>query len=477
MPQQFSISIDRIVDLLGLEREPKNRRGNSYNVRCPFCGDTKYHMNINTEKNAYNCVICTGEKNGGGALDLYGRVALGTPLIPGKAENGGNGDVLYKKLAKALRIPQPVDYERTAKKRREVRAIYPASDDALNRCYTALLNLDPLRLADQHKANLMKRGLNEESIIHNGYRSMPEDCEWVYQYPQSVDEFQKANIAKSLGKYQKVKCRQKEQMIAGFIVGQELRKLDVLMERVPGFFKLNGYWLFNWEPGMLIPTRNRNGQIVGLQVRKDKGDLRYMTVSSKGLPEGVTDGISRIHFPLANSQLESATSIYLIEGPLKSDVTAHLIEEDAFFVAIQGVNNQNGLTEFFEEMKAVGANVIYNAFDMDKLTNPHVAAAGRSFRKKAGKSGIKVKMKLWDEVYARTKWLELVSLCVYHQIEVDLEPENIFTEVGKLAEALYRKKIQHSIYYDSDGKAHKDYWTDETKGIDDFLLSSKSSST
>ena len=108
MSYGFSISIDQVVDLLGLERDPRHGHGRaSYNVKCPFCDDKKYHMNINPGKNAYNCVHCQGDKTGGGALDLYGRAALGVELRPGKTKAGGNGDFIFAKLCEALSISKP----------------------------------------------------------------------------------------------------------------------------------------------------------------------------------------------------------------------------------------------------------------------------------------------------------------------------------------------------------------------------------
>ena len=39
-------NIDEVVELLGLEIDPKsNRNSDTYNVRCPLCGDKKFHMN------------------------------------------------------------------------------------------------------------------------------------------------------------------------------------------------------------------------------------------------------------------------------------------------------------------------------------------------------------------------------------------------------------------------------------------------
>ena len=94
--------IDEVVDLLGLEVDPKSRRdSSSYNVKCPFCRDKKYHMNINRAKNAYYCVLCTGDNKNTGVLDLYGRVRFGTPHIKGNGPSA-NGKELKFKLLNAL---------------------------------------------------------------------------------------------------------------------------------------------------------------------------------------------------------------------------------------------------------------------------------------------------------------------------------------------------------------------------------------
>lgn len=62
---KFSIDIREVVKLLGLKVSPQSDfNGTSFNVRCPFCNDTKYHMNINTVKNAYSCVKCSGGEKG-----------------------------------------------------------------------------------------------------------------------------------------------------------------------------------------------------------------------------------------------------------------------------------------------------------------------------------------------------------------------------------------------------------------------------
>ena len=464
MPQ-FTISIDRVVDLIGLARDPKGGDGPMYRVRCPFCGeDGKYKMHINTAQNVYKCFHCGV---GGGTLDLYARAALGMELVPGGKERGGNSRYVYAQLASALGMqkdmPKPVVKAPPRYNR--------ATDDALDKAYSAVLAFSHFSLSEKQKENLRKRGLDDERIQINGYRSVDPDCTWIEEYPRESKQYKTLGLDAEAIKFAPLKRQTQQQRIGGYIVARELAKRGVSMNGVPGFFRLKGKWLFRLEPGMLIPTRNQSGQIVGVQARKDEGSLRYMTVSSKGLPDGVTEGISRVHFPLSNRKLNQKSQIHITEGPLKADVIAYLMDDpDAYFVAVQGVQNTKDLPVLFEEAVAAGISVAYNAFDMDKITNPHVAKASRDLRKMAKNNGLQLRLKLWDIGFAQAKWLELSGLCRYAKIDAPIRPGNIFSEVGEMALKLHEKGIAHSSYPDLNGKFTRHYWSDITKGLDDFLL-------
>ena len=124
------------------------------------------------------------------------------------------------------------------------------------------------------------------------------------EYPEATDCYQRFRLERQCSEFDSLRRQPEELRIAGIAVAEQLQKADIDMEGVPGFFRFqvteNGnkkdIWSFRLETGMLIPTRNRNGEIVCLQARKDRGRLRYMTLSSKGLPGGVSSGISRTHF-------------------------------------------------------------------------------------------------------------------------------------------------------------------------------------
>lgn len=488
MPREFSIPIDRVVDLLGLVKEPSYTRGAaSYNVKCPFCGDKKYHMNINTVKNTYNCVLCCKDdgKSGGGALALYGRAALGVELKPGKRSAGGNGSWIYAKLLEALGssdVKTENPYLRSHSSYMAEQSgiggrIESADDSTLHRVYSALLAFPPFSLSDQHKENLLRRGLDEKTIVENQYRSIPYDLYWIDSYPTELEEFRRLNMMQFCDEQSSLKKTGFAVRVASFIVGRYLTKQGIIPKKVPGFYQLNGEWFFRIDDGMIIPTRNHCGEIVSLQLRTDHGNLRYRTISSKGLPHGVTEGISRLHYPLHNGDTSKPCCVYLTEGPLKADVALHLMEGNNAFLAIQGVANRKELPAAFAELKANGVTTVYNALDMDKITNPHVAAACKAIRALAKKEGLKMDLLSWDSEYAAQKNAELRALCLYHGIDTARadKKEDVFVSVGILADALTKCNVEHSIRIGMDRKENKCYWSDKTKGIDDFLLREKKS--
>lgn len=472
--KRFPIEIDSVVDLLGLERDPKGGKGDTYRVRCPFCHSDKYTMHVDRNQNVYNCFHCGGHHTGGGALDLFSRVALGRELIPGSTELGGNGHYVFAKLAEALKMNSRGDsLEGYSFTRRAASISKERTTDAnLNHAYSAILNFPWFELTPSHYDNLIRRGLDNDAIVRNGYRSISSECDWVSRYPEECAQFNTIdNVAIS---FSSLKRLSKKQRTAGFIIGRYLEQQQISMDGVPGFFRLNGQWCFRLETGMLIPTRNQAGEIVGLQVRKDKGDIRYMTISSKGLPDSVTSGISRIHFPLSNAPMDKKTKIYITEGPLKADVASFLIgASNILFVAVQGVQNTKELSVLFETAKKAGISKVYNCYDMDKLTNPHVAAASRKLQNEAKKYGLTMRRNVWDIDFAKQKWLELYGLCRYYNLFPKSDrPKNVFSEVACMAELLHQYEVQHSHYWFPEGVIKK-YWSEKTKGIDDFLLAER----
>ena len=479
----FPISIEEVVDFLGLERDPKGRSGaGSFNVKCPLCGDPSYHMNINTRKNTYFCVRCMdGTWKNTGVLDLYCRVSHGTPLD--RSDGREAFRTLMEALGKSSEPCKGVGYSAQRKERTEYAEILPAADEKLNRIYSALLSLPYLRLSEKHWEQLLDRGLTEEDIIRNGYATMPESehaLAGMEKNGELIDELRRFyadnGIADEKNRKWKLQMYSDTDVILGMKIAADIMaETGTEPDHVPGFFKVHGRWAFrSVDSGILIPTRNRYGQIVGMQTRRDIriGSLRYMTVSSKGLEEGVTTGIARTHFPL-DQQILSSTRVILTEGPLKSDVALSLMRRlgytDVSYIALQGVKSTRELPDIAETLAESGLTEIWDGFDADKLVNLQVframKAAGKILREHGN---ISLRPLFWDHDYAVRKETLMEELCMEHDLRWERH-ENVFSNIVSMAIALSSAKVGYDLI-SKDGILVEERWNPGTKGIDDYLL-------
>ena len=463
MSQSFSIPIEKVVDLLGLSQDPKTKEGApSFNCRCPFCSGNgkKYKMNIDTGKQTYHCVKCT---EGGGTLDLYSKVKYGKKL------SSFNSKEIFRELIKDLGNQEPISAAVHGEKPREqYQEIFPENDEKLNLAYSALLNLPYLALSEEHRENLYKRGLTEEDIICGGYATMPEAEKILAGHPlrkeaavvyenRRIEDYRRKNA---------ILCRYTQaEIMAGIIIAGDITRQNIPVSQVPGFFMIGGVWCLRVNKGMLIPTRNEEGRIVGIQTRADAAEKkRYMTLSSKGLESGPTVRISRMHFPLANAGISSENRIVLTEGPLKSDVAVSLFnrlgQKDISFIAIQGVNNTAELKEYAETLVKRGVRTVYTALDMDKTTNIYVAKAGRAITLMFREFGIRTEALLWDNEYAFEREAQLQELCNQRNIAAE-RTDNPFINIAAMTQALAKCGVTLN---------ENERWNPKTKGIDDFLL-------
>lgn len=468
-------SIDEVVDILGLQRSPKYQPGApTYMVKCPFCGEfeNKYHMKIDVAHGVYHCYSCGNGQKGTGTLDLYARMRMGTTHRKG---SGGNG----KEILQALLRDMGRDYDAQSQvvKRKKNRPKPPripeasvASDVNLARAYDFILTFPAFKLQQKHRDKLIKRGLDDAAIDRNGYATVPNSFGWLKDYPVYKSIFRQENLAKEARKYYKTKKLSAEMLVAGLVVAAEMEKQGISPKGVPGSFKLGSRWCFILRDGMLIPTRNRKGQAVAIQTRTDKGNVRYLTMSASGLPYAVSKDISRTHFPLANASVGAAREILVTEGPLKADVIAHLYGAPVYLMAIHGVGNTRELPGIFRGLALAGKTRVGNAFDMDKLCNTHVRANSRVLNQIARDAGLSIYQKCWDLDYLPVKYNELRALCIKESVAADLSTPNMLVQVAKMADALYEAQVKFCRKTGPDGKEQTDYWRDETKGLDDYLL-------
>ena len=315
----FPFGIADVVELLGLT--VRRRLPSSLYLNCPFCGDQRGRLNVNTDKNVWRCNRCGAA---GGMLALYARYNC-----------TGNADA-YREICEALGryTPRPrVNDCIGVKPEQNVRA----TPQEIHQTYSLLLSMLPL--TPTHKAHLLspRRGLTEEQIARFGFKSTP---------PAFL-------------------CRS---------YAERLQRQGCTLQGVPGFYTDNaGRWTINFgsrTAGILLPAVGMDGLICGMQIRLDtplrrrddppgKSGAKYIWLSSIGKPHGVTSG-SPLHFvgePFAKT-------VYVTEGLLKADI-AHCLTGRSF-VAVAGVNSLNGLESALRCMAQNGTKLVVEAYDMDK---------------------------------------------------------------------------------------------------------------
>ena len=314
MYQDFPFTIVDVAYLLNLHVRHKNTA--SLDVDCPFCGEKKGKLNLNTKKNVFKCNRC-GES--GGMLSLYGKIF------------GVDNQTACKEIKDALgRNEQAPSYQvrkrEIALKEPEIPSAMPAPDDVRHKTYSTFFSM--LVLADTHRKNLLKRGFTEQQIEENGYKSTP-----VFGYKKLTEKL----------------------LAAGCTV-----------EGVPGFYQdKDGEWTIhfsNKSSGFLVPVRNIDGLIVGAQIRLDHpyDGRKYIWLSSTNYYMGTSSG-SPVH--LAGNPGEK--TVFVTEGPLKGDL-AHALSGRTFG-CVPGANQYANLPPFLQAMKLMGTKAVYEAYDMDKL--------------------------------------------------------------------------------------------------------------
>lgn len=330
-----TLHMQDVICLLGLPAPPAGK--SSYYIPCPCCDDRPKgkHLNINLRKDVFRCPRCGFS---GGVLDLYAAFA------------GVSREEAYKALAgkRTFRAPAP----RVEKKPQAEEN--PLLDvDARHATYQALLSR--LSLATDHRENLLSRGLSPEEIHRLGYKTTP---------------------------------------VLGFSsLAKRLREKGLYLAGVPGFYKNQGQWTLKIPGrGILIPVRDIQGQIQGLQVRLDNVEKRkFRWLSSNGLEEGCG---AKTWVHLAG---EPRPLVLLTEGPMKADVIHFLTGQTV--LAVAGVNSLSQLKPALEKLQAAGMEKVMTAFDMDYLINPHVRAGQENLAHLLDQCGISYGTYLWDPRY------------------------------------------------------------------------------
>lgn len=339
----------QMVDILPLLGIPIPDKGDFY-ARCPLCDDARSkHLNIVLQngKGKDNVFCCAKCKTSGGVLDLY------------MLYNGISSDKRTYAMEQ-LRKELPRSDGFVPQRKPEPKIVNHQCADIKKRdaCYRMLLS--ELILSDKHMQDLLDRGLTKEEIAAKGYRSTP------------------AYGSESI-------CR-------------KLIDKGAYLKGVPGFYRnQKGNWdvVFSGK-GLLIPVKDEDGMIQGLQLRLDKQDgvdvdRKYRWVSSTGKSDG-TQSTVWCHFT-GNVGPE----IYLTEGPLKADIASLRLGKG--FVAVPGVNSLSLLPNMLKTLSERGVKKVYIAYDMDFIYNIHVQNGLEEIKKIIAKAGLVSEQLMWDPHY------------------------------------------------------------------------------
>lgn len=339
--------IYKVLDLLEIAI-PEGK--NNFNICCPVCSTkaNEKKLNINLSKGVFRCAKCNA---GGGPAALYGFIKY--QIDPAVAKDT---EVKQQLIREINGLTSSSDYKPSAKHIEVQRIDVDPSDIAVrNDTYNTFLN--SLELTDFHKKNLMERGLPEDIIIRNGYKSVPM-----------------SGISK---------------------IPSTLLKEGKTLLGVPGFYQNESEkWTIQKNAsGFFVPVRNINGEIEGMQIRADnpyEGRKYYWFSSTdKKMGCGAKTWSHFVGYP--------EDSVYLTEGPLKADIINYFLNVPV--IAVPGVNALQNLEIMLDELKKLDVSTIVTCFDMDFLSNKNVQEAYAKLISLIRKKGFECKKKKWDPEY------------------------------------------------------------------------------
>ena len=296
---------------------------------CPICGDVDW-----CGFTSFGLVSCM-------------RVREGAFKIVPQA----NGKDAYLHWLEPGRVNLPVFTESDS-----IPAAQTVPVEVRDRVYRTFLDL--LYLHPRHREDLLRRGLAEEEIRKNGYRSVPEA-----EAPWSI-------------------CRRLIEM------GHD-------PAGIPGFYKARGphggtYWTFDRQPGYFIPVRDEKGRIQALQRRMDNArGGKYKLFSGHQTRGGCSCG-TPAHVAIPAKVKDRR--IWITEGPLKADIASQYLG-----AVVVGALSACTWRPAIPAVLALEAEEVVIALDRDVETNPEVARAYLTLKVELKKHGLAVSRAVWDE--------------------------------------------------------------------------------
>lgn len=370
----------RISDVMGLlsMQTPKSK---SVRVACPFCGNTKSErtLSVDTETEVFHCFRC-GESGRSGAV-LYSKVMSMSTKDAHHEICSALGIDEKGSMKERVRIVAPIAASIDTKE------TPVASAELRDLAYSKMLSILPL--SAEHKEKLLERGLFEGEIDELGYKSLvkTEDGKEQFKIPETIT------------------------------------KENISVNGVPGFYrtKNKGIPILNIINGITVPYIDVNGNITGIQIRRNdedikEGESKYYWLSSKEKLGG-TKPAGMIHyacdfleengkkFPLFKKGKNGLTYALITEGAMKADIT-HKIS-GLPVIAIPGVSILKGLEADLPRLKELGVSGFCICFDKDQITNLNVLKAQERLAQTLAAAGFEVKnATTWDNSYLRMASIE-----------------------------------------------------------------------
>lgn len=357
---------------------------------CPICGKPDY-CSITADKQIVCCRRYTGHPGGEQRYDKNGN-----PFWFYDFRDKSKTNLFFSNIARVINLPDKF-LSGNNKSSPGSDSVEPLPPDQIHNVYTFILS--QLTLSDIHRQNLIDRGLTEESITYNGYRSWP-DKPWT-------------------------------------IAGTAIKKFsEGICSRVPGFyvhtskFNKKPFWNLAGQPGLLIPIRNLAGQIMCLKYRADdpgtdeKGKPlnKYRYVSHR---DSLISSGSPIHVPRHDREAINYSTVRITEGELKADIATQFT--GVLTLSIPGVNNWIAIIDLLKDI--CPDNVIIS-FDADCILVREVAEALQKMSAAIIANGFHIILERW-EAWCGKGIDDVLAYCARNNIK-DSATTNIIRSINNI---------------------------------------------
>lgn len=364
-----------IQDIASLRMDVINDHG-TYKALCPFHDDQSVGSFIlGGRKNTFKCFAC-GETGDG--LDLIQHFD-GTNFMETLTQVSKELGYIDNDQAERLTSKEKTEWFSSDISTENYRPFEATESPELNMAEPDVLHQvfsvfsegmslsNESKLTDEHLAYLKEtRQLSEKDIEKEGFFSFPQKAELgsfikafymelYHRYNLTPD------VLENVPGFYTVKNWKADAKKIGYPFAEEMPEIDVQ--------------LFDGEDGIGIPIKDTQGRIVGIQIRKDTGSLRYKWFSSAKANQKLACNLTGSGAPkdvVYPEDMKNRT-LFITEGKFKAMALSKTF--GSVVISIQGVSSWRGIEEMIPEIEEkVGYtfNHIIIAYDADMAYNDAV---------------------------------------------------------------------------------------------------------